>query len=164
MGRRPFIILAGLALLALFLVLLLRGLGLLEGVELKAYDAYLRLAGDRETPSQPVVMVEFSDEDEAAFGYPLPDDRLSDLFEVLTTKGAVAIGLDLIRDRPEPKTTDRSSFERLSRILRNNPSIVGILKDGDGTFGPPPALVDRPLQVASAAILPDGATRSAAAR
>ncbi|MGI9509080.1 MAG: CHASE2 domain-containing protein [Geminicoccaceae bacterium] len=155
MERRPLLILAGLTLLALSLVLLLRSLGLLEGLELKAYDAYLQLAGKREHSSQPVVMVEYTEDDEAAFGFPLPDDRLSELFEAITAKGAVAIGLDLIRDRPEPKSDDPSAFERLSRTLRANPSIIGIVKDGAGAFGPPPAIADRPLQIASATILPD---------
>ncbi|MDH3661196.1 MAG: CHASE2 domain-containing protein, partial [Alphaproteobacteria bacterium] len=152
---RPLIILSVLTLLALSLVLLLRSLGALEGLELKAYDAYLELAGERRDPSPSVVMVEFTEEDEATFGFPLPDDRLADLFELLTAKGAVAIGLDLIRDRPEPKAADQSAFERLSRTLRDQSSIVGIVKDGAGAFGPPPALADRPLQIASAAILPD---------
>jgi adenylate cyclase len=155
MERRPLIILALLTLLASFLVLFLRTLGFLEGSELKAYDAYLRLAGIGEGSSQPVVMVEYTEADETVFGYPLPDRHLADLFEILTAKGATAIGLDLIRDRPEPMTEDRSAFERLSGIMRDNPSIVGIVKDGTGAFGPPPALADKPLQIASATILPD---------
>ncbi|MGI9418596.1 MAG: CHASE2 domain-containing protein [Geminicoccaceae bacterium] len=155
MERRPLIILAALTLLALFLVLLLRTLGLLEGLELKAHDAYLRFAGDPGGPSKPVVMVEYTEEDESAFGFPLPDDRLADLLEVLTAKRAVAIGLDLIRDRPEPQIEDGAAFERLSRTLSDHPSIVAIVKDGTGGFGPPPALANRPLQIASATILPD---------
>ncbi|MGI9499698.1 MAG: CHASE2 domain-containing protein [Geminicoccaceae bacterium] len=153
MERRPLFTLAGLTLLAFSLILLLRSLGFLEGLEFKAYDAYLRLAGDRQGPIQPIVMVEHTEKDEAALGYPLPDEHLADLFEVITAKGAVAIGLDLIRDRPEPQIADRTAFERLSKTLRDHPSIVGIVKDG--SFGPPPALADRPLQIASAEILPD---------
>jgi len=159
MEQRPLFILAGLTLLALSITLFLRGLGFLEGLELKAYDSYLKQADDRQSPSGPVVMVEYTEEDEAAFGFPLPDDRLADLFQALTDKGAVAIGLDLIRDRPEPQTADRTAFDRLSRIMREHPSIIGIVKDGTSAFGlafdPPPALADRPLQIASATILPD---------
>ncbi len=155
MERRPLIILAFLTLLASFLVLLLRVLGFLEGAELRAYDTYLRLAGGDQGPAQPVVMVEYTEADEIAFGYPLPDDHLADLFEILTAKGAIAIGLDLIRDRPEPMTENRSAFERLSRIMRDHPSIIGIVKGGAGAFGPPPALADKPFQIASATILPD---------
>ncbi len=154
MKHRPLLTLAGLTLLALSAVLLARGFGLLEGLELKAFDLYLRIAHEREDPP-PVVMIEYTEEDEAAFGYPLPDRHLADLLAVVTAGGAAAIGLDLIRDRPEPTTDDPAAFERLSAILRENPAIIGIVKDGDGAFGPPPALADRPLQVASAALLPD---------
>jgi adenylate cyclase len=156
MERRPLIILALLTLLASFLVLFLRTLGFLEAGELKVYDAYLRLADTGQGPTQPVVMVEYTEADETEFGYPLPDDHLADLFETLTAKGAIAIGLDLIRDRQEPKSEDRSAFDRLSRIMRDHPSIVGIVKDGTGAFGPPPALADKPFQLGSATILPDG--------
>ncbi|MEZ5936287.1 MAG: adenylate/guanylate cyclase domain-containing protein [Alphaproteobacteria bacterium] len=155
MEQRPLVILGGLTLLAFSLTLLLRSLGLLETLELEAYDVYLQATDEGTGPSAPVVMVEYTEEDEAAFGFPLPDDRLADLFEVLTAKGAIAIGLDLIRDRPEPQVEDRTAFERLSSTLRANPSIIGIVKDGDGAFGPPPALADQPLQIASATILPD---------
>jgi len=159
MEQRPLIVLAGLTLLAFSITLFLRSLGFLEGAELKTYDTYLGLAGDRQGPSEPIVMVEYTETDEATFGFPLPDDRLADLFEVLTDKGAATIGLDLIRDRPEPQTDDRTAFERLSRIMREQLSIIGIRKDRASAFGtafdPPPALADRPEQTASAAILPD---------
>ena len=74
---------------------------------------------------------------------------------ILAESGAVAIGLDLIRDRPEPKSHDPADFERLSSTFQAHPSIVAITKGGSGGFAPPPALADRPLQVASADILPD---------
>ena len=155
MEQRPLIILAGLTLLAFSLTLLLRSLGFLEGPELEAHDVYLDLAGYGQGQAEPVVMVEYTEDDEAEFGFPLPDDRLADLFEALTSKGAIAIGLDLIRDRPEPQSADQAAFERLSKVMRDHPSIVGITKDSTGAFGPPPALEDRPLQIASATILPD---------
>ncbi|MEM9442076.1 MAG: CHASE2 domain-containing protein, partial [Pseudomonadota bacterium] len=90
MERRPLIVLAFLTLLASFLVLLLRTLGLLEGAELKTYDAYLSLTDHGQGPTQPLVMIEYTEADETEFGFPLPDEHLADLFEVLTAKGAVA--------------------------------------------------------------------------
>ncbi|MEM8948300.1 MAG: adenylate/guanylate cyclase domain-containing protein [Pseudomonadota bacterium] len=160
MEKRPLFVLAILTLLAFSAVILLRSIGWLQALELTAYDTYLQLTTDRDGPTEPVVMVEYTEDDEAAFGFPLPDDRLADLFEVLTAKGAIAIGLDLIRDRPEPQIEDRSAFERLSQIMKDHPSIIGITKDGDiedgdVAFEPPPALADRPLQIASATISPD---------
>jgi len=155
MERHPLFILAGLSLLALSVVLLLRSLGFLESLELKAFDVYLRLANAPQDQSQPVVMVEYTEEDEATFGFPLPDDHLADLLEVISAGGAAGIGLDLIRDRPEPKMPNSTAFERLSHILRQNTNIIGIITEGNGAFRPPPALADRPLQIASATLLPD---------
>jgi len=155
MERRPLVILAAIILLAFAVTLFVRNTGRIEGLELKAYDSYLRLAADRAGPRKPIVMVEYTEEDEAAYGYPLPDAVLGDLLVQLVADEPVAIGLDLIRDRPEPPSDDPSAFDHLSATFRDNPSIVGIVKDGAGAFGPPPALQDKPLQIGSAAILPD---------
>ena len=155
METRPLIILAALILLAFAAALLLRNTGRLEGLELKAYDSYLRIAGGQDGPNEPIVMVEYTESDEATFGYPLPDDTLANLLEQLAVAKPAAIGLDLIRDRPEPQSGDLAAFEHLSRIFESHPSIIGIIKHGAGAFGPPPALKDRPFQIGSAAILHD---------
>ncbi|MGI9450960.1 MAG: CHASE2 domain-containing protein, partial [Geminicoccaceae bacterium] len=161
MEHRPLIIIAALIMLAFAATLVLRNTGKLEGLELKAYDSYLGLADDLEGPHEPIVMVEYTESDEAAFGYPLPDASLAKLLAQLAADEPVAIGLDLIRDRPEPQVEDTTAFDDLSSIFRDHPSIVGTMKGGSGAFGPPPALEDRPFQVGSVAILtePDGRTR-----
>lgn len=161
METRPLIVLAALVLLAFAATLLLRNTGRLEGLELKAYDSYLRISGGQDGPSEPIVMVEYTESDEAAFGYPLPDDILGELLEQLAADQPVAIGLDLIRDRPEPPSDDLTAFNKLSRIFKDTPAIVGIIKQGSGAFGPPPALQDSPFQIGSAAIHhdPDGLIR-----
>ncbi len=161
METRPLISLAALALLAFAVTLLMRSTGQLESLELKAYDSYLRLAGGQSEAREPIVMVEYTERDEAAFGYPLPDDILGRLLEQLAADKPIAIGLDLIRDRQEPPSADRAAFESLSKTFRQHPSIIGIVKEGSGGFGPPPALEDKPLQVGSAALLPgpDGVIR-----
>ncbi len=161
MEHRPLIILAALILVAFAVTLVLRNSGKLEGLELKAYDSYLKLAGDLEGPHDPIVMVEYTESEDAAYGFPLPDEILGKLLAQLVADEPVAIGLDLIRDRPEPPSEDTSAFDNLSTIFQDQAAIVGTMKGGSGAFGPPPALVDRPLQVASVAILPepDGRTR-----
>ncbi len=155
METRPLISLAALTLLAFFVALLLRSTGQLESLELKAYDSYLGLLGGQSGPHAPIVMVEYTERDEAAFGYPLPDDVLGRLLAQLAANKPIAIGLDLIRDRQEPPNADRAAFESLSATFRAHPSIISIMKEGSGGFGPPPALKDKPLQVGSAALLPD---------
>lgn len=155
MERRPLVILAAIILSAFVATLLIRSTGKLEGLELKAYDSYLQLTADRASSPSPILMIEYTEEDEAAFGYPLPDAVLGRLLDQVAAEKPVAIGLDLIRDRQEPPSDDPTAFENLSATFRNNPSIVGIVKDGAGAFGPPPALADKPLQIGAADILPD---------
>lgn len=161
MEARPLIALAALVLLAFGTTLFLRHTGRLESLELKAYDGYLKASGQSEGPHDPIVMVEYTERDETAFGYPLPDDILGDLLRQLASDQPAAIGLDLIRDRPEPPSDDPTAFESLSTTFRDYPSIIGITKQGSGAFGPPPALEDRPFQIGSATIShdPDGLIR-----
>ena len=161
MEHRPLIILGALILLAFAVTLVLRTTGKLESLELRAYDSYLSLAGDRQGPHEPIVMVEYTESDETAFGYPLPDKVLAKLLDQLAAGEPAAIGLDLIRDRPEPQSDDTTDFDNLSAVFQDHPAIIGTMKGGSGAFGPPPALEDRPLQVASVAILshPGGQTR-----
>ncbi len=161
METRPLIFLAALVLVAFAMTLLLRQTGWLETLELKTYDSYLQLSAGGGDLHEPIVMVEFTESDEAVFGFPLPDAVLAKLLQQLAADQPAAIGLDLIRDRPEPPSDDPSAFDELSAAFRDNPSIIGITKRGSGAFGPPPALEDRPFQIGSAAIAhdPDGLIR-----
>ena len=72
METRPIIILAALVLVAFAATLLLRQTGKLEAFELKAYDSYLGFLGDQSGPNDPIVMIEYTESDEAAYGFPLP--------------------------------------------------------------------------------------------
>ena len=92
-----------------------------------------------------VVIVEYTEADEARYGYPLPDGTLAELLEKLAAARPLAIGLDLVRDRPEPQGGDPAGHERLSAVLAAHDFIIGIVKDTKpGAFGPPPALADQP--------------------
>ena len=112
-----------------------------------------------------VVVVEFTRADDALYGHPLSDRTLAELLEKLAAAGPLAIGLDLIRDRPEPMVGDRAGYERLSAVLAAHDFIIGIVKDLrkdiEGGFEPPPALADQPGQLGFADVLkdPDGVVR-----
>ena len=147
--------------LALLLVVGLEYLGLLPALERPVYDAFLRRLTASEAVDPSVVIVEYTEADEARYGYPLPDGTLAELLEKLAAAQPVAIGLDLIRDRPEPQGGDSAGHERLSAALAAHESIVGIVKDTSGGFGPPPALADQPVRLGFADIMkdPDGVVR-----
>ena len=164
-GQRHALIVALLIHLALLLVIGLEYVGLLPRLERPVYDAFLSGLTTSEEVDPSVVVVEYTRADDARYGHPLPDRELAELLEKLAAARPLAIGLDLIRDRPEPMVGDPAGYERLSAVLAAHDFIVGIVKDItkdiEGGFEPPPALADRPHQLGFADVMedPDGVVR-----
>lgn len=145
------------ALLALLITSLLRYSGALQPLEWRAYDVLLSLS--QEGPSAPrddIVIVSLTKEDEERFGSPLPDKILTALLTKLAAEEPVAIGLDLIRDRPEPSSPDGLQSAPLQEVMRNTDELIGIVKDTEPTFAPAPALVDLDRRLGAADIIKDG--------
>ena len=103
-----------------------RRAGLLEALELGAYDALLRQVPA--APADPrVVLVTVSERDIKGLGrWPMSDGQLATALERLVSAGAVAVGVDLYRDVPVPPGT-----ERLDALLARAPQIVAVMKFGD---------------------------------
>jgi adenylate cyclase len=158
---RHALIVALLVHLALVLVIGLEYLGLLPRLERPIYDAFLRRLTTSEGVDPSVVIVEYTEADEKRYSGPLPDGKLAELLERLAAARPLAIGLDLIRDRPEPRDGDPAAHERLSAALVAHEFIIGLVKDTKGGFDPPPALADQPGQLGFADMLkdPDGVVR-----
>ena len=123
------------------LVLLLRGLGLLQGAEWAASDLFLRLR-----PSHPLserLLVVGIDEDDlrSARTWPIPDQVLADLIERLNESNPRAIGLDIYRDLPvEP------GHDRITALFEQQENLIGIekLEDENGSkVNAPQLLKDR---------------------
>lgn len=130
-----------------------RHLGMLKPIELLAYDAFLGVKPTTTSTDPGIVIVEYRGDDEAHYGYPLRDRPLADLLERILAEEPVGIGLDLIRDRPEPG--DDSAFRQLSDILDREPAIVGIVWSQAGEYGPPPVLADRLDRLGAVDIIED---------
>lgn len=116
-----------------------RGLGLLESLELSAYDVFLRLRPS-DAPADPrILLVRITEQDIQHLGsWPVPDGVLARALEILGRHGARAIGLDLYRDVPVPPGT-----EQLEPALRSDPGVVVVMKFGEGPSAgvrPPAAL------------------------
>jgi len=160
-GRRHALVVVLLAQLAFGLVLLLHFLGPVPALERPIYDAFLRQLTTSEAPDPNIVILEYTEADEARYGYPLPDPVLAELLERLREARPLAIGLDLIRDRPEPRDGDPAGYQRLVAALTADDSIIGIVMDTDAGFGPPSALAERPIQLGAADVVtdPDGVVR-----
>ncbi len=77
----------------------LRGGGLLQGMELKVHDVAKAFQADR-TPAPDVVIVPIDEEDIAAWGWPIADERLASIVRAASGAGAAVLGVDLYRDLP----------------------------------------------------------------
>jgi len=167
--RQPGPAILGLAHLIVAYILVLRWIGALEPLELLVYDQYLKLdvALSAAPPEFVVVGLRESDElyfDEAGFNpaysdaappppLPVRDHILAQVLETVIAHQPAVIGLDLIRDRPEPP-----GYQRLEEVLRGHPEIVGVQgfrDEAEAGFAPPPAIAD-PNRVGFADLTPDG--------
>ena len=117
----------------------LRGLGVLEPLELVAYDWCIRLRPDASGPDPRIVLINITEDDIRKQGrWPLTDETLAEALEILIGYLPRSIAIDLYRDIPVPPGHDR-----LNRILTKSPRIIATTKLSDDpakVIPPPPAL------------------------
>ncbi|MDB5867574.1 MAG: adenylate cyclase [Betaproteobacteria bacterium] len=132
--RRALLLCAGAFVAALALVSAARYAGLLQELELAAYDAMLRMRSP--VPADPrIVLILETEEDLRRFGHPLPDGVLARMLEHIEAQGPAAVGVDKYRDVPVPPGT-----EALDAALRKHQNLVWIFLFGPkGALVPPPA-------------------------
>src|SRR5262245_24884934 len=115
-----------------------RNFGLLEAIELVAYDAYIRLRPADSSPSTRISLVTISEHDIQANGWPLSDDVLARTIEVVARHKPRAIGLDIYRDVPI-----LPGRRKLEAVLAAEPRVVAAMKFAEGASSgvrPPPVL------------------------
>ncbi|MEM8805651.1 MAG: CHASE2 domain-containing protein [Cyanobacteria bacterium P01_G01_bin.38] len=140
------------------LVLAMRALGVLEPLELAAYDQLVQ-----QRPIEPIdsriVVVEISQADTNQHGYPLPDETLAAMVEQLTPLQPSAIGLDL--HRPQARSP---GYDRLMAQFEAHPNLfmVCAYSTGDRSYEPPASFseVQMASQVGFSDLLIDGAPSS----
>jgi len=127
------------SLLAFFAIVLIRGSGSLESLELTAYDWFVRMRPNDYGPDQRIVFIAITEKDILNQGeWPLTDESLTNILKILLRYRPRAIGVDIYRDIPEPPGNDE-----LNEVLTSNKNIIMIMKlDAEGVVGipPPPAL------------------------
>ena len=129
------VLLASLALTSL--VVVARQLGMLEGMELYAYDSFIRLK-----PAEPmdarILVVGISEDDiQSRREYPIEDGTIADLLEKLKADSPRVIGLDILRDVPQGPDEGRN---RMINILKSSSNIVaGCLLSSERELGYAPA-------------------------
>ena len=133
------------------IIILLRGYGVLQPLELQIYDA-LVVAWVGHQPSSRVVLVGATEADVDHFDWPLRDGDLATLLERIESWNPRVIGVDIYRDHPVTPGT-----ERLAAVLARNKNIVWAfkLKDADSPEVPPPAILKGTPQAVLADTIPD---------
>jgi adenylate cyclase len=124
-----------------FATLSAQRLGLLQFLEFRAYDFFIRRQPLLAT-GDPIVLVEITENDiqSPALDYPLTDEKLAELFATLEKDQPTVIGLDIWRDVPVPKSG--AHLKDFNEVLLKHTNIVCIYTlDG---IAPPPALQDFP--------------------
>jgi adenylate cyclase len=122
-------------LVASALVLGLRAVGALQGLELGLYDQMMRLR-PTPLPDDRILVVGIDETDiQSRQEWPIEDDTVAELLSVLLEAEPRAIGLDMFRDLPigEGQTV-------LLEQIQNNPTIVPVCKisSPDNPGVPPP--------------------------
>ncbi|NJN89739.1 MAG: CHASE2 domain-containing protein [Leptolyngbyaceae cyanobacterium SL_5_14] len=115
-------------------LLLLRGLGLLQGLELNLFDQFVRWR-PLEPSDRRIVIVAIDEQDITQIGYPMSDKVLTQAIQVIQTQEPRVIGLDIYRDLPvEPGHAD------LMQVFQSTPNLFGIEKVLGNRVAPPPVL------------------------
>ena len=105
-------------------LLVLAGLsasGISENLNLLLYDTSLNLRTAPSGRNTPVRLIGIDEADIRRYGWPLDDHLLTQAVQQLSRDGALAIGIDLYRDRGMGQ-----GAEELRQELRRNPKVVAI--------------------------------------
>jgi CHASE2 domain-containing sensor protein len=160
--RKPGLVKVGLLSLAIAAsVLGLRQLGVLEPLELRAFD-HLMQQRPAELPDSRLLVVEVTEADIQAQGEEprrgsLSDRSLARLLEILESHGPRAIGLDIYRDFPV-----REEYPELAKRLATSDRLIPVCKvsnQEDPGIAPPPEVPEGRLGFADVVTDADGLLR-----
>jgi adenylate cyclase len=135
---------AVIVLLVFIYAMIFQRLGKLQFMEFWVYDKLL-LSQPRAASSDPLVLVEMTEQDiqNPELDYPIYDNKLADLLNILAADQPAAIGLDIWRDIPVPKSGVYSN--KLNEAFLSHSNIVAIFTLGG--IKPPAILQSRPEQL-----------------
>ena len=113
------------------LLLLIRQVGWLQGLELALYDAHIKLRLVPANRESPVVIIGIDENDIRRWGYPLPDKTLHAALRQLAKSRPAVVGIDFFRDIPYP------GRQALAEFVRARPKIVFVKKSLGKNIAPP---------------------------
>jgi adenylate cyclase len=138
-----------------------RHLGILEPVELSAYDQMLRWRPD-EKPDPRLLIVGITEADiQKLKQWPISDRKIAEILQKLEKMQPTVIGLDVLRDVPLGE-----GREELTKVLQKSDRIIGVCLVTDGgpdTPGspPPPGIPANRVGFADFGVDPGGILRRA---
>lgn len=161
--RQPNLLYPGL--IVILMVALARVLGVTQFLELRMFDAFLRVR-----PAEPVderiTIVEVSDEDIANLGtYPIPDTAIVQALTTIQKYRPRAIGFDIFRDFPvyglptASGRVDTSGFSKFIEIIKSNDNIFVIDKISSPAIPAPPGISPDKVGFSDALLDKDGSLR-----
>src|SRR5262245_31623090 len=114
--------------------------GRLQFFEFYVYD-WMLLHQPKAASSEPLVLVEMTEQDiqNPELDYPIYDNKLADLLNIVAADGPAAIGLDIWRDIPVPKSG--AYLKQLNDAFLSHSNIVAIFTLGG--VKPPAVLQSR---------------------
>lgn len=120
----------------------LRVTGVLQPMELLAYDSLFRLRSDS-VQETPIVLIKETEADIKRYGYPLPNAIFAESMEKLLAAGARVV-VDIFRDLPVAPGS-----ERLNQVLTSHENIIWIFFVGNDTHERinPPAVLKNSEQI-----------------
>lgn len=152
-------------LIAIVVISLARYFSILQGVELKIFDIFLRLRPG-EAIDERITIVEITDDDIASIGtYPIPDNLIADALVSIQRYEPRAIGLDILRDFPvmPPSeiltSTQADSYLTLTETIQNYNNIFVIDKILPPTISPPPNIPPEQVGFSDVILDSDGSLR-----
>jgi CHASE2 domain-containing sensor protein len=138
-----------------------RQLGILEPLELSAYDQMLRWRPD-EKPDSRLLVVGITEADiQKLKQWPISDRKIAEILQKLEKMQPAVIGLDVLRDVPLGDGRDE-----LTKILQKSDKIIGVCLVTDGNpdnpgSPPPPGISENRVGFADFGVDPGGILRRA---
>lgn len=124
-----------------------------ETLNLLIYDMITGLRSSPSGRNKPITIIGIDESDISAYGWPIDDQYFCDAIDKLLAAGAVAIGLDVYRDRGVGEQQ-----ECLQERFRTNPRLVSIFNAAEG-IAAVPGTPDQRMGFNDLVVDPDGVIR-----
>jgi adenylate cyclase len=133
----------------------LRFVGLLQPLELAAYDLFFQWRSPEPTDDR-IVIVEINEPDIKKYNSPISDATLAKLLNLIKQQKPRAIGLDIYRDLPVPIELG-AGHQELVRVFESTPNLFGIRTVvGYKSDVASPPILEKLNRVTANDLIPDG--------